>query len=192
MTATDTLGQEPAAAEYGGMLPPYSAEDAVCPMCQNREAFTWFRPAMPPNAVQADWNGTARRGGLPMRLERECARCTYKWDEALVIDRPGMTIEALAYALDNAAPYQVDLDRAVLEHIAHQLLLMLYVTARPDHPLWQYSDGRPSATATPQPTLEGSGVCEVPHASHDAEDACDRRCIAEATRPAAGTKEMQR
>ncbi|MFF4726407.1 hypothetical protein ACFY3M_13850 [Streptomyces mirabilis] len=176
MTATDAadVDQEPAAAEYGGMLPPYSAEDAVCPMCQNREAFTWFRPALPPNAVQADWNGGLRRGGRPKRLERECARCTYKWDEALVVDRPGMTIDALVHALDNATPYPVELDREVLKHVAHQLLAMLYLTARPDHPLWQYSNGRPPAATAPQDPA-ASPVCEAPHATRDEEDACERR-----------------
>ncbi|MGW2951581.1 hypothetical protein [Streptomyces eurythermus] len=189
MTATDTV--EPT-ADNGGMLPPYSAEDAVCPMCQNREAFTWFRSALPPNMVQTDWNGGSRRGPRPKRLERECARCTYRWDEALAVDRPGMTIDALTYALANALPHPHELDRAVLERMAFSLLKVLNITARPNHPLWQYSDGRPSAPGTPQPTLEGPGVCEVPHASHDEEDACDRRRIAAATRPAAGTKEMQR
>lgn len=167
MTATDTadVDQEPA-ADDGGMLPPYSAEDAVCPMCQNREAFTWFRPALPPNAFQTDWNGGPRRGGRPKRLERECARCTYQWDEALVADQPGMTVDALAYALDNVLPYPHELDRAVLERMAFKLLKVLHVTARPNHPLWQYSDGRPS-TATPE-------ICEVPHATPSAKEACER------------------
>lgn len=175
MTATDAVDiAEPAEADDGGMLPPYSGEDAVCPKCLHAEAFTWYRSPLAPRLLQPDWNGTLRRGPRPERLERECSRCTYKWDEALVVDRPGMTIDALVHALDNATPYPVELDREVLEHVAHQLLAMLYLTARPDHPLWQYSDGRPPATTAPQDPA-ASPVCEVPHATRDDEEACESR-----------------
>ncbi|PWI16038.1 hypothetical protein DI272_19090 [Streptomyces sp. Act143] len=152
-----------------GMLPPYSAEEAVCPMCQNNEAFTWFRAALPPNTVQTDFNGTTRRGARPQRLERECARCTYKWDEALAVARPGMTIDALVYALDNSTPYPVELDAAVLHSMALRLHACLRITARPDHPLWQYNDGRPQTTATPQ-----TPTCEETHATREDEEACEQ------------------
>jgi hypothetical protein len=152
MTPTVEADAPTAADADGGMLPPYSAEDAVCPMCQYMEAFTWFRPAIVRTVTVPDWNGAlARHGPLPKRLERECARCTFSWDEALVTGQPGMTVDALAHALDNATPYPVEVDREVLEHMAHELLGMLHVTARPDHALWQYSDGRPPPAAIPEP-----------------------------------------
>jgi hypothetical protein len=156
MTATDTVDTvDEAPADDGGMMPPYSGEDAVCPKCLFTEAFTWYRQALARPVVVPDWNGgTARRGPLPERHERECGRCTYRWDEALPVDRPGMTVDALVYALDNSLPYPLQLERSVLEYMASKLLGTLHVAARPDHPLWQYSDGRPPATVQPQDPAE--------------------------------------
>jgi hypothetical protein len=162
------LPDAPPAEPAHGRLPPYSAEDAVCPMCQHDEAFTWFRPALPPNTVQPDWNGQPRRGPLPARLERECGRCTFRWDEALVVDRPGITVEALAYALGQSLPEPLELAPHQLEYAAFHLLKHLRITARPDSPLWRYSTGRPA-------------VCETPHATPEDEDACEQRRLAQAT-----------
>ncbi|MFD0209172.1 hypothetical protein ACFVH9_08540 [Streptomyces hirsutus] len=155
MSTTDAVSyldcHEPAATDDGGMLPPYSAEDAICPKCLYGEAFTWYRAAITQAHLQ-DWNDTqVRRGPLPQRLERECSRCTYRWDESLAVEHAGMTVSALAYALDNATPYPVELHRQVLEHMAQQLLAMLRITARPDHSLWQHSDGA-TPPATPPDT----------------------------------------
>ncbi|MFF0092758.1 hypothetical protein ACFYSF_22735 [Streptomyces canus] len=163
-----------AAADDAGVLPPYSAENAVCPKCQFAAAFTHYRPAVPP-VVMSDWNGGMRRGPLPQRLERECERCSFTWDEALVAAQVGMTVDALVYALDNSLPYPVELDRSVLEYMAFKLLGALHVTARPDNPLWKYSDGRPPVDVAPQPAPAGTAICEVPHETREEEDACEDR-----------------
>ncbi|MEU1853957.1 hypothetical protein ABZ499_33040 [Streptomyces sp. NPDC019990] len=166
MTATDAPAPAlDTAAAGAGTLPPYSADQAICPKCLHTEAFTWYRQPLTRCTTVPDWNGaTARRGPLPERHERECGRCTYRWDEALPVDRPGMTVDALVYALGHALPYPAELDPPVLERMACKLLNVLNVSARPDHPLWQYSDGRPPA-----------GICEVPHATREEEDACEAR-----------------
>lgn len=156
---------EPDTTESGGALPPYSGDDSLCPKCLSGEAITWYRPAMGFFPAH-QWNGGLRRGPQPERLERECARCAFKWDEALVTDSPGMTVDALAHALHNSTPYPVELDRQVREFMARELLLMLHVTARPNHPVWQYSDGRPPAT---QATPAGPEICEVLHQTPDEE-----------------------
>ncbi|MEU6595066.1 hypothetical protein ABZ923_38715 [Streptomyces sp. NPDC046881] len=152
MTATDTVAvDEEPPTDDGGILPPYSAEQAVCPKCLYTEAFTWYRQALTRRVTIPDWNGApARRGPLPQRHERECGRCTYRWDEALPVDQPGMTVDALVYALDNSLPYPHELDRTVMEYMATKLLGALNISARPEHPLWQYSDGRPTAPTAPQ------------------------------------------
>ncbi|MFI2434720.1 hypothetical protein [Streptomyces sp. NPDC018693] len=191
MTATDAVDET--AGHDGGVLPPYSAEGAVCPKCLYTEAFTWYRQALTRRVTVSDWNGAvARRGPLPERHERECGRCTYRWDEALPVDRPGMTVDALVYALDNSTPYPVELDRTVLEHMAFKLLGVLNVTARPDHPLWQYSDGRPPPAVAPQPAQDSTTICEVPHETREEEEACERRRLAQPATPAKSTKETTR
>ncbi|MFF5968184.1 hypothetical protein ACFY64_31575 [Streptomyces collinus] len=181
------------AADDGGILPPYSGTDAICPKCVYSEAFTWYRPAIVRPNVVADWNGaTTRRGPLPQRLERECGRCAFKWDEALVTSQPGMTIDALAYVLDNSTPFPIELDRPVAEYMASKLLAALHIVARPDHPLWKYDDGRPRPTATPQPMPADTAICEEPHETRDEEDACKERRLAQADRPAHDDKEQTR
>lgn len=154
--------------EDGGVLPPYSGADAVCPKCLFGDAGTEYKPPIVRVWVE-EFNGkTARRGPLPERLERRCNRCDFRWDEALVADTDGMTVDALTHALDNALPYPVELDRQVLEATAVALLTMLRIVARPDHPLWQYSQGTPRVPVAPTP-------CEELHPNDEDEDACERR-----------------
>ncbi|MFD7957010.1 hypothetical protein ACFV4X_26395 [Streptomyces ardesiacus] len=150
MTST-TQAEAVTAADDAGVLPPYSGTDAVCPKCVFNEAYTWYRPAINRPTNFEDFNGKhTRRGPLPERLERECQRCGFRWDEALVTSQPGMTVDALAYALDNSTPYRKELERPVLEYMAFKLLGALHIVARPDNPLWQYSDGRAPAPVAPQ------------------------------------------
>ncbi|MDX3345961.1 hypothetical protein PV368_11010 [Streptomyces sp. ME02-6979A] len=159
MTSTTHAEAETATVADGGVLPPYSGTDAVCPKCVFNEAFTWYRPAITRPTNFGDFNGKhARRGPLPERLERECSRCSFKWDEALVVSHLGMTVDALVYALDNSTPYRIELDRPVLEYMAFKLLGALHITARPDNPLWKYSDGRPPAPVAPQDPADAEGT----------------------------------
>lgn len=169
-TATDLVGcggPLPAPITAHDPLPPFSGPNAVCPKCLHEESFTRYRPATTRTTL-LDRNGTSTyRGLFPEHLERECARCDYTWDEALAVDTDGMSVEALAHALHRACPYPVELDRTAREDIARELLQMLRVSARPEHPLWQYDDGRP-----PQPA---PAMCEAPQPTDADEDACERR-----------------
>jgi DNA-directed RNA polymerase subunit M/transcription elongation factor TFIIS len=64
-------------------LPPFSGDTPTCAKCGHKEASTRFRSARP-RAIWHDWNdATIMRGPLPERLERECDRCEFQWDEAL-------------------------------------------------------------------------------------------------------------
>lgn len=124
--------------------------EAFCVKCGHNTVFTFFGPQLTASR-RKEWNGLLeRRGPLPKRLERQRQCCEFRWDEALAGDLlPGMTVEALAYAIDNATPYPVDLHREVCTYMAEQ---PLRVSARPDHLLWQCSDGRPTTSAKPQET----------------------------------------
>lgn len=135
----------------GGILPPHSGEETACSKCSNSGAYTRYRPAQALMLV-TEWNGQLeRRGPLTERLERECKNCDFKWDEALCPPGCGMTVEALAHAVDNATPYPVELHPEVCTYIARYLLDCLHVSARPDHPLWQFDAGRPDTGPAPQP-----------------------------------------
>ncbi|MFJ5037998.1 hypothetical protein [Streptomyces parvulus] len=142
-TSTETAGDVD-----GGALPPYSGEDAVCPKCQNEGAFTFYRPARGPWPAEV-FNGIMRRTPLPERLERDCQRCSFKWDESLVAELPGMTVDALAHALAYAIGPQEVILQAHRE-VAANLLHVVRITARPEHPMWQYSQGRPEDPVQPQ------------------------------------------
>ncbi|WP_030672305.1 hypothetical protein [Streptomyces sp. NRRL B-1347] len=159
MTHTSTEPVTGPPADDRGILPPYSGEHVDCIKCSNSGAFTFYRAST--RALIDDWNGIqVRRGPLPERLERHCMCCGFQWDEALVTGKPGMTPGALAHALDNCTPYPVDLDHEVLDRMATRLLTMVAVTARPDHPLWQYDAGKPTAPVRPQPAHEASNTTE--------------------------------
>lgn len=163
---------EPATAHEEGMLPPYSDTETTCPKCAHGLAHTAYRSAAGSRPILlVEWNGaTVHRGPLPERLERECQRCGFQWDEALCPPACGMTVEALAYAVDNATPYPVDLDAEVCTYIARYLLGCLYVEARPDHPLWQYSAGRPSPPVHPQPAETCPASAPAPALEEDQAD----------------------
>lgn len=153
-TLPPTPPPAPPHPDDGGVLPPYSGADAVCPKCLFGDAGTEYQPPIIRPTIEEYNNAVVRRGPLPERLERRCNRCDFRWDEALVDDTDGMTVDALTYALDNALPYPVDLDRQVLEATAVALLTMLRIVARPDHPLWQYSQGAPRVPVAPTPAEE--------------------------------------
>ncbi|WP_328434530.1 hypothetical protein [Streptomyces sp. NBC_00425] len=162
-----TEADAPPAAD-GGLLPPFSGVETVCSKCLSSDTYTWYRPAkasMPPD----EFNGALRRVALPERLERQCTRCDFQWDEALAMDEPGMTVAALAHALDNSTPYPVELDGQVLAWMARELLRMLRITARPEHPVWQYSNGRPPPVVAP------TEMCEALHPTAEDEEACEQR-----------------
>ncbi|WP_019548574.1 hypothetical protein [Streptomyces sulphureus] len=80
-----TTDQKTKPADQTEALPPYSGEETPCPKCRYPEAYTLYRSAT--QAVLDEFNGRLqRRGPLPERLERQCQRCDYAWDEALVPD----------------------------------------------------------------------------------------------------------
>ncbi len=58
-------------------LPPFSGDIAPCAKCGNEDAYTHYRAAGEPRPGEVAWNP-------PERLERECSRCGYRWDEACV------------------------------------------------------------------------------------------------------------
>jgi hypothetical protein len=155
------------------ILPPYSGTETPCPKCSNPEADTRHQPALAPGMLLQSHGGRLRRGPLPERLQRECQRCEFRWDEALCPPGCGMTVEALAHALDNATPYPIELHPEVCTYAARYLLECLHITARPEHPLWQYDDGRPDPGPTPEPMP--MPICEAAHETNDEEDACERR-----------------
>ncbi|MFB7115197.1 hypothetical protein [Streptomyces sp. NPDC056291] len=138
----------------GGILPPFSGDDTECQKCRYTDVGTLYRQPVPVRYVDT-FNGRSRPGPLPERLERQCARCAFQWDEAVIADEPGMTVEALAHAVDNASPYPYELPPEVCTHIARQLLQSLCIRACIGHPLWRNDPGQPHpAAATPEPAPE--------------------------------------
>ncbi|MFD3978326.1 hypothetical protein ACFWR6_07035 [Streptomyces griseus] len=123
------------------VLPPFTGDDAVCPKCSHFEMLTRYRPAKSSQVVE-EFNGKPRRGPLPERLERECGRCDFAWDEALLSPAvaaatPPATVEDLAYALAHSHNgWALDLSPECAEHMARQLLDMLDIVIRPDHQVW--------------------------------------------------------
>lgn len=64
-------------------LPPFSGEEPTCPKCGHTGASTRYRAARP-RMLWDPWNDqSVMRGPLPERLQRECDRCQFCWDEAL-------------------------------------------------------------------------------------------------------------
>ncbi|WP_199570583.1 hypothetical protein [Streptomyces murinus] len=126
-------------------LPPFSGDETACVKCAHLEAFTRFRPACPRGLWE--YNGrTDMRGPLPERLERQCQRCDYQWDEALN-PAPGLrpaTVQEIAYALTEAGRrWTVDLSPGLVKSLASDLVEMMYVAVRLDHPMWLPRPGRP-------------------------------------------------
>ncbi|MFF0171159.1 hypothetical protein [Streptomyces prasinus] len=93
---------------------------------------------------------------LRERLERQCTRCDYTWDEALPTDDQadgGLSIDQLAHALDNCTPYPVELHPEVARHMAERLMTMTVVLPNPEHPLWQPEEPAPAPVAPQGPNL---------------------------------------
>ncbi|MFJ3812246.1 hypothetical protein ACIPWE_38525 [Streptomyces sp. NPDC090073] len=75
-----------------GTLPPYSGEDTACPKCGYDQARTTYRAPRPRSLWE--WNDqTTTRGPLPERLQRNCSRCDYAWDEALDPPTPANSVK---------------------------------------------------------------------------------------------------
>lgn len=160
------------------VLPPFSGDDTPCAKCRQRDAFTSFRPAVPPGRREnEELNGRTLRGPLPERLRRRCTRCGFEWDEALPVDdatEGGITLDDLAHALDNATPYRVELDPAVARFMAERLVEMVAVYPIPGHPVWQ-----PDATGPEPVAPQAPGqICEIPHETREDEEACERQRLA--------------
>jgi hypothetical protein len=147
MSLTDTIDL-PAPAEP---LPPYSGTDALCAMCSHARASTRFQSER--HRVMREFNGiVGRHATLTARLERQCERCDYQWDEALNPPTETEPVRAadvadLVHAFGIACQgYAVDLHPQLAEHMAGILLELLIVDVRTDHPAW-------TATAPARPVL---------------------------------------
>lgn len=81
MTTYRMTPPDPAALAHV-VLPPYTGNTAVCLKCCWADALTTYRTTLP--YQRTTWNGLdIWRGPLPERLERQCGRCDFQWDEAL-------------------------------------------------------------------------------------------------------------
>lgn len=70
-------------------LPPFSGDEPACVKCGHKGASTYYRAASP-RGMRHDWNGRHEMcGPLPERLERQCLRCGFQWDEALATSAGG-------------------------------------------------------------------------------------------------------
>ncbi|MFI0827219.1 hypothetical protein ACH4Q7_22500 [Streptomyces roseolus] len=117
-------------------LPPYTGDDATCAKCAFPEARTRYRKAGSYRDDEMTLFGPSPR---PERLERECLRCDYVWDEALnPPDAPEpigreLTITELADALSASHQgWALDLSPELAAHMAVGLLRTLDVRTRPD------------------------------------------------------------
>jgi len=61
-------------------LPPYSGDNPTCPKCSHQGAITRRRAAGEHGSGDVPTFGPSPKGE---RLERECWRCDFVWDEAL-------------------------------------------------------------------------------------------------------------
>ncbi|MGX1513977.1 hypothetical protein [Streptomyces collinus] len=141
------------AAVAEAALPPYSGEHTTCAKCRNIGAVTRYRPAAHWR-VMTELNGRRRPGPQPERLERECHRCDYQWDEALPADDRadgGLTVDQLAHALDNCTPYRIELHPEIARFMAERLAEMCAVYPVPGHPVWQPEEEPPPAVAPQDP-----------------------------------------
>ncbi|MFD6935279.1 hypothetical protein ACFWAP_03855 [Streptomyces goshikiensis] len=149
MTQTDTSATPAEKAPEPAPLPPYSGAEALCVKCSYPEAFTRYRPALRVGLRgPEEFNGAARRGPLPERLERACGRCDFQWDEDLVpAPAPALrpaTVGELAHAIQQCSPYPVHAQAA--DHAARGLQEVLHAEVRTDHPMWA-----PAPVAAPAP-----------------------------------------
>lgn len=66
-------------------LPPFSGDDVACPKCGNKGASTaWWSYGR----IDVERVSLGNPDLWPERLHRECRRCSYSWDEAVVSDSP--------------------------------------------------------------------------------------------------------
>ncbi|MER8090713.1 hypothetical protein ACFVZR_37030 [Streptomyces sp. NPDC058316] len=113
-------------------LPPYSGEWTPCPKCDYDRALTRYRAAGEHSTRDRQ---TFRPSTKGERLERECERCDYAWDEALspspTADRGPVTPGRLAQALAEASKgYALDLSPGCADAMAEQLLEWLLIHER--------------------------------------------------------------
>jgi len=86
MTLTDATETAPPHSSPSA-LPPFSGDGSLCPKCLYPDARTYYRPAAGHVLVLREFNGVTKPcGPLPERLQRECSRCDFSWDEALATD----------------------------------------------------------------------------------------------------------
>lgn len=138
---------ETTAAVTAAALPPYSGPSAACAKCRNVGALTRYRGPQSGRTL-SKLNGKRRPGPLPERLERECHRCDYQWDEALPADDRadgGLSVTELAHALDNATPYRIELHPEVAQFMAERLFTMCAFYPIPECVVWQPEEPPPPA-----------------------------------------------
>lgn len=132
-------------------LPPYSGEETVCVKCSHDSAVTRFRKAGEHSTQDPH---TFRPSTKGERLERECWRCDYAWDEALAPPTGpapyDVTPEALARALEGAHDgWALDLSPECAEHMARSLLGVLDIRRRHDAPTEESYLEEPENADTP-------------------------------------------
>ncbi|MFJ2206003.1 hypothetical protein [Streptomyces microflavus] len=161
---THAITTAPATVPVPEPLPPYSGDDPLCAMCSHDLAYTQFRAEQV--RAQREFNGRMERHAVfPARLERQCKRCEYQWDEALN-PPPGpeparpATVAEISEALQNAHQgWALDLSPDCAEHMAGILLDLLFIDVRTDHPAWAKPArsrpllAPPAAPADPDPAL---------------------------------------
>ncbi len=139
----------------GQDLPPYTGNAAVCAKCGYLLVSMEYQPPLSAHAMLRR-NRRLVRGPLPERQLRTCDRCRYQWDESVgTAPEPlaPLTAEELAYALDNATPYPVDLAPELAAAMAARLAGMVTAYQRPGHPVWEpeVHDARPTPAPSEAP-----------------------------------------
>ncbi|MEU0181473.1 hypothetical protein ABZ312_09815 [Streptomyces sp. NPDC006207] len=138
-TTTDTV--VPAA------LPPYSGNDTVCPKCAYTEAITRYRRALASHMLIRRDSGI-QQGPLPERLERECLRCDYAWDEALAADVQQLRVDQVVHALQFAI---AKVPSHHFEAIALGLLERFHMVPRSEPPVSQPDEEPSTGSVLPEP-----------------------------------------
>ncbi|MCY0957681.1 hypothetical protein [Streptomyces sp. H27-H5] len=161
---TDPAGHCAAlAAAVLGLLPPtppraddrfpsYTGEETPCPKCAHDTAITRYRR-------RGEHSTQDRQTFMPSvkgeRLERQCWRCDYCWDEAVAPPTGpaphDVTPDTLARLLEAShAGWALDLSPACAEHMAGALLAVLNIRHRHDAP--PADDHLEDAKTTDHPT----------------------------------------
>ncbi|MFC9341430.1 hypothetical protein ACFT0G_25375 [Streptomyces sp. NPDC057020] len=134
-TALTLLPAPPAPEPVDHRLPPYSGEYIVCAKCSHDTAITRHKEAGEHGTNDRPTYGRSPKGE---RLERECWRCDFSWDEALAPPTGpaphDVTVDALARLLEGAHEgWALDLSPDCAEHMARELLDRLNVRYRHDY-----------------------------------------------------------